>query len=109
MDHGADLEGAESVVLNGVEGFGGEGRVRAAVQEGPIPLIAMTTVVAPGPAATFAELLLRLAGECLVTVAEIALLDAAAGPLHALGDEFAQLVVHCRIGAGRDDPAGIGA
>jgi PII-like signaling protein len=107
MDQSADLEIAGSVLLNGIDGFGHGGRLHADIQEGPIPLIVMATAVDHPSASSFAELLSRLPSETLATRANSAVLDATAGPLLALGDEFAQLTVHCRIGAGHDDPAGV--
>ena len=109
MNEGAQLGTAESVVLKGTEGFGATRRVHAEIREGRIPLVAITTVTDNDSASAFTGLLSRLPGEPLVTVAETAILDAAAGPLKALGDAFTQLVVHCRIGAGLKDPAGVGA
>lgn len=108
MNESADLHSARSVLLKGWEGFGHSRRIHAEVQEGPFPLIAITTAVDADSASSFARLLARLPSETFATYSWAAILDPAAGPLHALGDQFAQLVVYCRIGAKRDDDAGVG-
>ncbi len=108
MNESAELQVAGTVLLKGQEGFGHGRRIHADVQEGPIPLIAIATAVDDGSACSFARLLARLPGETFTTRSEAAIVDAAAGTLHALDDEFARMTVHCRMGASRDDAAGVG-
>jgi PII-like signaling protein len=107
MKQSADHGIAGSVLLEGLEGFGRGGRLHAEIREGPTPLVAIATAVDDASAFSFAGLLTRLPAGTLATCADAGVVDAAAGPLLALGDEFAQLTVHCRIGSGRDDPAGV--
>lgn len=97
-----------SVLLSGDEGFGRRRRLRGASAEGPVPLIVVATAPNDASAGAFATLLAHLPAGIVTTWCRVARLDAAVEPLVALGDHEAQLVVHCRSGTGRDDPAGIG-
>jgi PII-like signaling protein len=106
MDECADLGLPACVLLTGAEGFGDARRVRAETSEGAIPLLAATTYAGSGVDPSIP--LSRLASGSLTTLEDVTLLDADSDVLRSRADEPSELIVHCRLGADRDDPTGIG-
>jgi PII-like signaling protein len=106
MDECANLGLPACVLFTGAQGFGDARRVRGETSEGAVPLIASATFGETGVDPSL--LLSRLASGSLTTLRDVTLLDADGDLLRSRADEPSELIVHCRVGADRDDPAGVG-
>jgi PII-like signaling protein len=107
MDQCAELGLPACVLFTGAQGFGDARRIRTETSEGAIPLIATATYAGSGVADPSIPLS-QLSSGSLTTLQDVTLLDEDEdGSFLRSRTEAAELTVHCRVGADRNDPSGI--